>query len=587
MFRFLVGLFALIGLTVIVLLVVGGFVFYDIANREPAPPESIVLTFDFERSLVEHVPSDPLAEAAFGREPSVRDVVDALERARIDPRVKGVVGRFGGDTMGLARAQELREAIRRFTATGRFAIAFSESFGEFGPGNASFYLSTAFDEIWLQPIGMVGLTGLAVQQPFAREALETLNLEPEIDRRGVYKTFPEVMTERTISEQNRAMLESLVDDLTNQLVAGIATDRDLTADAVRLLIDEGPLLDRRALEAGLVDRLGYYDEVLADAVERAGPDADDLDLLDYLDIAGRPHTEGPTIAVIYGSGTIRRGESGADPLLGDVSMGAETVVQAFDEASKDDAVRAILFRIDSGGGSAVASETIRRAVERAQRAGKPVIVSMADAAASGGYWIAMNADRIIAHPATLTGSIGVFAGKIATEQFWQDLGVNWAVVTRGRNAAMWSFVSPYDESGQERLDAMLDDIYAAFTRNVADARDLPIAGVREIAQGRVWTGNQALALGLVDELGGMGVALTRTREAAGLEAEAPVTVEIYPKPDSSFARILDLVLGRQSAGAEGMAALAQALRPIFAWAEPMLAPPGERTLRMPPVGMEP
>ena len=583
MFRFFVGLFAVIGLIVVLLLAGGGWLAYrSLQNGEPVP-ETIVLDLDLDRSLVEHVPADPVAGALFGREESLRDVVDALDRARQDPRVKGVVARLGGDQLGTAKTQELRAAIERFRASGRFAIAFSETFGEFRPGDRSYYLAAAFDEIWLQPVGMVGLAGLGAQVPFAREALNNLSLDPALRHREEYKSFMNTFTERDFTPSHREMMESLVNDLQKQIVAGIAKGRNLDPEVLHELIDRGPFLDREALDAKLVDRLGYLDQARRAALDRAGAGADRMEAHDYLDSAGRPHVTGPTVAVIYGTGGIVRGSSGVDPLMSGPSMGSEDMVKAFQEATDDSEVRAILFRIDSGGGSAVASESIRRAVLRAKEAAKPVIVSMGDTAGSGGYWIAMNADKIVAQPGTLTGSVGVVAGKIVTAGLWDRLGINWGQITQGQNATLWSPLTPYSESESKRLDTILDDIYGAFVRNVAEARHLPVVAVRDIAKGRVWTGAQAKALGLVDELGDLDSALGFAREAAGLARDAEVTVQLFPKPESMLKRALAFATGRSEA--EGAAALMARFRPIVQQLGPLVRDPGAETLTMPLTGL--
>jgi protease-4 len=423
MYRFFVGLFAIIGLIVVLVAGSAGYLLYRSLGQEEALPETIVLDLDLDRSLIEDVPADPILGPLLGRETSLRDIVDALDRGRGDPRVKGVIARFGGDQISYAQAQELRAAVERFRAAGRFAVAFSESFGELSPGDRSYYLASGFDEIWLQPVGMVGLTGVNAQVPFARGTLDELNLQPQLKQRKEYKSFMNSITEHGFTEPHREMMEALVDDLTEQLVAGVAAGRKLEPAAVHSLIDRGPFLDREAVDAGLIDHLGHYDAARAAAEKRAGSGAGRIEAADYLDRAGRPHSEGSTIALIYGVGSITRGDNGIDPLFGGASMGSEDMRKAFEQAVAAPDVEAILFRIDSGGGSAVASETIRRAVQQAREAGKPVIVSMGEKAASGGYWVAMSADRIVAQPATLTGSIGVVAGKIVTEGLWDRIGM--------------------------------------------------------------------------------------------------------------------------------------------------------------------
>jgi protease-4 len=287
--------------------------------------------------------------------------------------------------------------------------------------------------------------------------------------------------------------------------------------------------------------------------------------------------------VIYGTGTIQRGSNGVDPLMGGTSMGSDDVADAFRDASEDPDVRAILFRIDSGGGSAVASESIRRAVVKAKLAGKPVIVSMGEAAASGGYWIAMNADKIIAQPGTLTGSVGVVAGKMVTSDLWNRFGVEWGQISRGQNATMWSSLTPYSESESKRLDTILDDIYGAFVRNIAEARKLPATSVRDIAKGRVWTGAQAKALGLVDELGDMETALGFAREAAGLPRDAEVTLEPFPKPEPEWVQLLDLITGRSEA--RSVSAVLTEIRPLLRELGMLARDPARDTLSMPPTGL--
>jgi protease IV len=583
MFRFFVRLFALVGFIVVLLAAGGGYYAWQTLEREEPLPGSIVLDLNLDQRLEENGTDSRLSDVLFSRGDNLRDMVDALDRGRVDPRVKGVVARLGGDQVGTGKSQELRAAIQRFRASGRFAFAFSESFGELGPGDRSYYIASAFDRIWLQPVGLVGLTGLSASVPFGRGALDEIGVAPELRHREEYKSFMNTFTERGFTEPHREMMEALVGDLQEQLISGISQGRGMEPAALRQLIDQGPFLDREAMDAKLIDQLGYFDEVAQAAKERSGAGAELLEARDYLDAAGRPHRSGPTIAVIYGTGSIQRGSNGVDPLMGGASMGSDDVAEAFREAAEDPDVRAILFRIDSGGGSAVASESIRRALVNAKAAGKPVIVSMGEAAASGGYWIAMNADKIIAHPGTLTGSVGVVAGKMVTSGLWDRFGVGWGQISRGRNANMWSSLTPYSESESERLNTILDDIYGAFVRNIAEARKLPVASVRDIAKGRVWTGAQAKALGLVDELGDMETALGFAREAAGLAPDAEVTLQPFPKPEPQWMQALDLITGRSEA--RSVSAALTEIRPLLRELGMLARDPARDTLTMPPTGL--
>jgi len=583
MYRFIVGLFALVGLIVVLLAAGGGYLAWKTWERREPAPDTIVLDLNLDQPLAEHGADNRLSDALFTRGENLRDMVDALDRGRLDPRVKGVVARLGGDRVGTGKSQELRAAIQRFRASGRFAFAFAESFGELGPGDRSYYLASAFDRIWLQPVGLVGLTGIGASVPFARGALNELRVEPELRHREEYKSFMNTFTERGFTEPHREMMEALVGDLQEQLIAGISEGRNIEPAALRQLIDRGPFLDREAIDAKLIDQLGYFDEVTQAALERSGTGAELVKSRDYLDVAGHPHRSGPTIAVIYGTGSIQRESSGVDPLMGGASMGSDDMADAFHDAANDPDVRAILFRIDSGGGSAVASETIRRALVKAKQAGKPVIVSMGEAAASGGYWIAMNADKIVAHPGTLTGSIGVVAGKMVTSGLWDRVGIEWGQVSRGRNATIWSPLTPYSESESQRLDNILDDIYGAFVRNVAEARKLPVDSVRDIAKGRVWTGAQAKALGLVDELGDMETALGFAREAAGLARDADVTLQAFPKPEPPWKQALDLLTDRSEV--RSLTAVISEFRPILREMGMLTRDPAREILSMPPTGL--
>ncbi|WP_448188140.1 signal peptide peptidase SppA [Azospirillum sp. sgz301742] len=558
MLRFLVRLFAFVGFLVVAGI---GTAVWFVWQHEESLPGSIVLNLDLDQPLSSRPDGDALS-SLLGRESSLRDVVDALEQARTDKRVKGLVVRLGGHEPGFAEAQELRAAVERFRNSGRFALAFAEEFGGGGSGNRSYYLATAFDEVWMQPLGNVGITGLAAQIPFVRGALDQLGVQPQVQQREEYKSFADTFTQRDLTPANREATQALLGDLSQQMIDGIAKARRLDPAAVRGLIDRAPLLDQEAFQARLIDRIGYRDETEAEAERRAGG-AEMVDLADYLESTGRPHDDGPTVALIHAIGNITRGESEGHG-IGELTAGSDTIVEAFEDAIDDDDVKAILFRVDSGGGSVTASETIRRAVVKARERGKPVIVSMGDAAASGGYWISMNANRIVASPGTITGSIGVVAGKMSVDGLSEKLGVHWGVVADGRNAGMWSPFQPFSQSEQDRLTAIIDSTYSTFLAKVAEARKLPPDKVRAAAKGRVWTGAQALGLGLVDELGDTETALVRVREAIGLAADAPVSLEVYPPPKSTLEEIMSVASGKGLA--QGAMARMAALRP---WLEAM------------------
>lgn len=574
----LVGCLAAVG-GLVVLLVLSITALALVIRSGGSVPSKTILEANFETQLMEDVPGEPIARAMLAEAPSVRDVVDALDRASADGRVAGLVARLGAAPMGMAQIQEIRDAVRRFRARKKFAVAFSETFGEADAGNGAYYLATAFDEIWLQPSGDVGLTGIVLESYFLRGTLDKLGVVPRLDHRYEYKTAMNQYTEKKFTAAHRETYGRVVESWTGQLARGVAEGRRLSVEQVRSLIDRGPYLGREALDAKLVDGLAYRDEVYTKVKKRAGDGAKLLYLRKYLNRAGRPNDSGQTIALIYGVGAVRRGRSGFDPIMGDVSMGSDTVAAAFRSAVENPKVKAILFRIDSPGGSYVASDAIWREVVRARRAGKPVVASMGHLAGSGGYFVAMAADKIVAQPGTITASIGVLGGKALTRGFWDKLGVTWDEVHAGQNATMWTASSDYTPAEWARFQAWLDRVYSDFTGKVAEGRRLPKERVLEIAKGRIWTGEDAKNLGLVDELGGFPAALALAKKAAHIPDGEKVKLEIFPKrrstaelwmarlagetPDSSeqtLVRALQIIqpVARQLRGVSGELAMPEA-----------------------------
>lgn len=580
--RILVRLLAVIGgLTLALLLaLVVVAVFVRVAARVPG---KTVLEVNLETALIEDVPDDAVARAMLSGRPVVRDLVEALERAAADRRVVGLLARFGDAPLGMAQAQELRDALRAFRARKKFAVAWAETFGEFSSSGGSYYLATACDQIWLQPSGDVGLTGILMESPFIRGTLDKLAVKPRMDHRYEYKNALNLFTEKKYTPAHREAVEKVMHSWFSQLAQGIGEGRHLSADQVRAAIDRGPLLGREALDAKLVDGLAYRDEVHDKVKQQAGPGAEFLAWKAYLDRAGRPHQSGKTIALIYGVGGVRRGKSGFDPLFGEPAMGSDTVSAAFRAAIEDRDVKAILFRIDSPGGSYVASDTIWRETLRARKAGKPVIASMGDVAGSGGYFVAMAADKIVAQPGTITGSIGVLGGKMYTAGLWEKLGISWDEVHAGRNARMWSGAWDYSPEEWARGQAMLDRIYSDFTSKVAEGRRLPKEQVLKIARGRIWTGEDARALGLVDELGGFPAALRLAKQAARIPETEEVNLRVYPEKRGTLELLIDrlLALGSEPATVRAI----ELLRPLAARLAPLAAPRG--ALRMPPLSPRP
>ena len=567
--RLVVGFFAAVGFLT-VLLLFGVFLLTKELKPIVTPlADNIILTVDLTQGLAEGPHQDRLLRLLLGSEPSLRDVLDGIETASSDPRVKVLLARVGDDELGLAKIQELRDAIAAFRAKGKFALAFADSFGEFGPGTRPYYLATAFDEIWLQPMGNVGLTGLYAEVPFFKGTLDLLGIVPEFDHREEFKTAMNSLTETKMTPPHREEVDALLASIGGQIIHGIAEGRKLPEAEVREAIDRGPLLADEARQAKLVDRLGYRDEVLAQARAHARSGAELTGLTTYLDRAGRPHREGSTIALIYGSGLIQRAASSANPLTESNVMAATEISRAFRAAVRDPAVRAILFRIDSPGGSVVASESIWREVVFARERGKPVVVSMGDVAGSGGYYVAAAADKIVAEPSTLTGSIGVLAGKLVVSDLFRKLGMSTDSAQVGANAAMYSSTSEFSTRAHSRLEAFLDETYKGFKDHVASGRHMTQEEVEEVARGRVWSGEDAKARGLVDELGGSAVALRLAKEAAKLAPDAAVKLTVFPREKEPFEIVFDRLVGKERDGDEPGAS-SQSIERSLKAAQPLL-----------------
>jgi len=585
--RFLVGLFVTLGVIFLVGFV--GFVGIAIvtmrlAGKANELPANIVLTADLTADLPDSAEPDPMSRLLFGQKTTLRDFVDALDRAADDPRVKSLYIQLGDDKLALAKTQQVRDAIAAFRAKGKFAIAYADTFGEGTPGTRPYYLATACDEIWLQPLGEVGIIGLRSETPFIRGLLDKLAITTDFDHREEFKTAMNSLTETTMTGPQREEVEALLTSTAGQIDRGIAEARKLSEAQVAALVDRAPLTADTAKRAGLIDRVAYRDEAQARAQDKAGAGARLISIARYLAAAGRPHDRGTKIALIYGTGLITRSSSGPGP-LSDTAFTARRIARAFTAAVRDKDVKAIVFRIDSPGGSAIASETMWREVVRAREHGKPVIVSMGDVAASGGYYVAAPADKIVAEPATLTGSIGVLAGKIILGGLMEKLGITGEAVERGANAGMYAATQDFSPLAKQRLEDELDETYRGFKDHVAAGRHLAADAVEAAAKGRVWTGEDAKARGLVDALGGYDTALELARQAANLPAGAPLDVVVFPRERGIAAVLFGRLLNEDEDDTVGPAATLQrslaALQTVVEAVE-SVADPG--ILRMNPVG---
>jgi protease IV len=501
-------------------------------------PRQAYLELEIGAAPPEITPEDPLSSLLSSPRLRMRDWVEALDAASRDARIRGLVVKVAPSGMGFGQIQELRDALVAFRKAGKPTIAWADTFGEFGPGDGAYYLATACDEIYLQPSGDIGLAGLMAESPFLRGAFDKAGIVPRMDHRHEFKNAMNMYTEKAFTEAHRRATQELLDSLWSQMLTGIAEARKMPPEQLRALVGRGPFLGQEAKDAQLVDALAYRDEVFAKAAERFGTD-EAVTLGNYWAAADKPNRKGTPIALIYGVGAVQRGEGGHDPLTGSFVLGGDSVAEAFRDAIEDEDIQAIVFRVDSPGGSYVASDTVWRETVRAKQAGKPVIVSMVDVAGSGGYFVAMEADKIVAQPSTITGSIGVLGGKLLTNGLWDKIGISFDSVQTGGMADMWSSSHDYGEAEWSRFQAWLDRVYEDFTSKVAAGRKLPKDKVLEIAKGRIWTGETAKTIGLVDELGGFPTAFRLAREAAGLEPQAAIEIREFPRPRTTWEILTD------------------------------------------------
>jgi len=512
-----------------------------LTEREVAVPESVVLVADWRGGVPEksRAPAPLVALGLDGR-PALPDVLRALDHAAEDDRVKGLVVRTDGSGIGLAQAWELRRAVQKLNDAGKFTALYADTLGELEGGMIGTYLAAAFQHVQLQPLGSVGFTGISREQPYVQRLLEELDIEVQVVKREAFKSALETFTRSGPSPASEAATEAILDGLFAEFVDGVADGRGLDVEAVRGAIDRAPLLAEDARARGLIDAVAHF-PALGDTADEATGTEERLPLGGYLRSDAFAAVDGaPVVGFVHAVGPIRRGES--DDPFGDLEIAGDTVAAAID-AAREAEVDALLLRVSSPGGSAVASETVGAAVRRAKDAGIPVIVSMGDVAASGGYWIAMDADRILAAPTTLTGSIGVILGKPAVGAFLDDLGIDIDRSTRGAYAGLGSVFEAWDERELAKVNSLVEDLYQAFLDGVARGRGLEVAEVRGVAGGRVWLGRQAAANGLVDEVGGFNDAVMAVRTALEVEPDAPLAVQPFPRPKPPFPAALE-ALGR-------------------------------------------
>ncbi len=547
------------GFVLIFSIVVGAWTASQMTKRQvPTLPKEIVLLIDLTgrdqsaTGAVRYLEDLGLG----GGEISISDTIDAIDAAARDNRVKALAMFLGTEQLEMADLQEVRAAVMRFKESKKPVRAYADSYGGGGSGLGMYYLASAADQIWMQPVGVVAIPGMSAQLPFGRGLLDKIGIRPEFFQRKEYKTAMEHFTSTGMSDASREQMVELIGDLGGQIVGQIAKDRKAVGNNFKSLVDRGLFTDEEAVQAKLLDRLDYQDVFVAELRKELNGSVKGKTpaFISVEEFASVNHYErskegmlskkdNPLVARISIDGMITDGSGGVSPLTGNEPIvTASKISSAIMQAAEDKNVKAILLRIDSPGGTPSASETIHRAVIRARTEfNKPVIISMGNVAASGGYWVAAAGDKIYASGTTLTGSIGVVGGKFDMSGLWEKLAVNWEEVSYGKNGGMWSFNKPFSADEQERFEASLDSVYTAFIKRVTEGRKLSPAQVESVAKGHVWSGRKAQELGLVDALGGEDKALDDLALTLGKANRLGLRVMDLPRSPTTFEALVQLL----------------------------------------------
>jgi len=514
-------LVALIGLAVLVAAIRGS---------EPTIADNSVLTLHVAGALPDYVPYDPLRKLFGGTDQSLTNLLQQFKKAKVDNRIKIIILEIDMSGAGWGKSEEIRDAIADFRSSGKPVYAFME----YGM-NKEFYIANACDKIYLAPPGELFINGLAADVMFFRGSLDKLGIYPDIFQIGKYKSAGDMFTRKDMSDAHKEFMNSLLDDLFNRYVDAIAKGRGKTSDQVRAIIDDAPYGSLKAKETGLIDGIAYREELEKELKTKLGyKEADTLPIVkssDYQNVeaASLGLDKGDNIAIIYATGDIGSGQSENSP-NGSQSIGSDTLSKAIDDAREDKSIKAIVIRVDSPGGSGLASDIIWHSVVAAKEK-KPVVISMSDVAASGGYYIACGANKIVAEPSTITGSIGVVAGKPVMKGFYDWIGLSNEYILRGKNAGMFRETEKFSDAERAKFeDWIKTTYYNDFVPKVAKGRNKDAAYIDSIAQGRVWTGSQGQERGLVDEFGGLDRAVEVAKELAKIPKDKGVHRVILPEP---------------------------------------------------------
>ncbi|MFP6565384.1 MAG: signal peptide peptidase SppA [Myxococcota bacterium] len=543
---------------VLLVLLALGFIFRGEAEPEVEPGSTLVLRVS--GAYAETVEA-PLLARLLGeaREPFL-DLLSILALAERDDRIETLLVRLGNLEIGWGKTQELRDAIERVGAAGRHTIVLLETNAL--SANGEYFVASVADEIYAAPGAMTPVMGLSIEAFFLGGLFEKLGIEFDVAKAGRYKGAVESYTRKDFSEAVRENMASILDSFDRQFVSGIAEARGMTIEEVRAAIDTGPVMPKDLVALGMIDGVRHVEEIACDCDE----DAKLILGRDYrnIDPASVGFNAVARYAIVYGSGVVLSG-SGRRGALSDPVFAADAFGKAFGDAIRADDIDGVILRIDSPGGSAMASEEIWYDVKRARKSGKPIVASFSDVAASGGYYAAVAADGIVSPPGALTGSIGVFALRPIAEPLLAKLGISVETMRRARHADFKFVLERPSKGSQERLQASVLAIYQLFLERVAEGRNLDVARVDQLAEGRVWTGEQAYEIGLVDELGGLHAAVQRVNRMRGIDEDADVLLVPYPQAQTLGEQIAGLLKGGFDPASLWLEALPAPLLELRSW----------------------
>jgi protease-4 len=496
-------------------------------------PGKMVLSLDLRDAIAD---SSAATTSIFTpKRATVMDVVLGLDAAQRDVRVKGVVMHLGNGALSTAQAEEIGAAIRRFRASGKFVIAQASAF--FGAGLGDYLAASAANQIWIQPKAPFSPAGAGVGELFLRGTLDKIDAVPQMAKRAEYKSAADMFMEKQMTPPDREQLTALMNSVYDSAVTQMAANRHIARPQMIAALEASPQFAEDALSRHLVDRIGYADEARAAAQGRAGAGAKVTKFTDY--VKSISHVSTPNIALVEAAGEIRDGTAKNSLLNPASGIASDDLSMAIAQAARDKNIKAIILRVDSPGGSVTASDQILHAVKMAQKAGKPVVVSMGSVAASGGYYISLSANRIVAEPGTITGSIGVLTGKVSFGKTLEKVGAHADDVSVGKNTLMDSPIEPFTPEQWANLNHQADVIYDDFTSKVAAGRKMPLDKVRDVAKGRVWSGADARARGLVDGLGGFWAAAGQVASLSGVPVN-DMTFRIYPRRTGLLGRLEEM-----------------------------------------------